>query len=69
MKKRKRIEDIASRASKTFIQGFLGSLAITLPSCNFEQTGVWKSVLIGAISSGLSALMNYISNLLSKGDE
>lgn len=62
----KKIEDIGKRASKTFIQAFLSSLTITLPSCDFTQEGVWKSVLIGAIASGLSATMNYINNLLEK---
>lgn len=64
--KKKKIEDISLRAVKTFIQGFIGALCITLPTTDFSQSSVWKSVLIGAIASGLSATMNYINNLLEK---
>lgn len=63
---KKKIEDIGSRALKTFIQAFLSSLAITLPSTDFSQEGVWKSVIIGAVAYGLSAIMNYASNLMNK---
>lgn len=65
----KRIEDIGMRALKTFIQGFIGALCITLPTTDFSQASVWKSVLIGAVASGTSALMNYINNLLSEDGE
>ena len=67
--KKKKIEDIGKRAFKTFIQGFIGALCITLPTIDFSQESVWKSVLIGAIASGVSATMNYINNLLSKEEE
>lgn len=68
-KELKKIEDIGIRAIKTFIQGFIGALCITLPTTDFSQSSVWKSVLIGAVASGTSALMNYINNLLSEEDE
>lgn len=65
------MKDILIRAGKTFIQGFLGALAITLPTTNdFSNTDVLKSLLIGACAGGISALMNFIINLLNKkGDE
>lgn len=62
------MKDILIRAIKTFIQGFLGALAVTLPSSDFENTAVLKSLLIGALSGGVSAVMNMIINLL-KGSE
>lgn len=61
-------KDILIRMLKTFLQGFLGALAITLPNSNLATNGVLKSLLIGAIASGISALMNFIINLL-KGEE
>lgn len=61
-------KDILIRALKTFIQGFLGALAITLPSSDLMADGVLKSLLIGALAGGISAVMNYILNLM-KGDE
>ena len=32
------MKDILIRAGKTFIQAFLGSLAITLPNCDFTDS-------------------------------
>lgn len=63
------MKDILIRAGKTFIQAFLGSLAITLPNCDFTDEAVIKSTLIGAIASGISALMNLVINLLNKESE
>lgn len=62
-------KEIFERASKTFIQGFISSLTITLPTTDFTSKGVWQSVLIGAIASGISALMNYFNNLLNMDEE
>lgn len=62
------MRDILIRAGKTFIQGFLGALAVTLPTSDFENTAVLKSLLIGALAGGVSAVMNMIINLL-KGSE
>lgn len=59
-------KDILIRAFKTFIQGFLGSLAITLPNSNLMSTGVLKSLLVGAIASGISCVMNFILNILKE---
>lgn len=65
------MKDILIRAGKTFIQGFLGSLAVTLPNSDFNNSEVIKSLLIGAVAGGVSAVMNLIINLLNnkKGDE
>ena len=62
-------KDILIRASKTFIQGFFGALAITLPNSDLASESVLKSLLIGALASGISALMNFVLELLKKGDE
>lgn len=59
------IKDVMVRALKTFIQGFLGALAITLPSTDLTNTAVLKSVLIGALAGGISAVMNLILNWLN----
>lgn len=63
------MKDILIRAGKTFIQGFLGALAVTLPSSDFSDMSVVKSLLIGAIAGGISAVMNLIINLLNKESE
>ena len=64
-----RIKDISVRALKTFIQGFLGALTITLPSSDLSNQAVVKSLLIGGIAAGISAVMNLIITSLNKGEE
>ena len=61
-------KDILIRALKTFIQGFLGALAITLPNSDLMADGVLKSLLIGAIAGGISAVMNFVLSLM-KGED
>lgn len=60
------MKDILIRAIKTFIQGFLGALAVSLPNADLTNMAVLKSLLIGAIAAGISAVMNLIINLISK---
>lgn len=63
------MKDILVRAAKTFIQGFLGALAVTLPNSDFSNMQVVKSLLIGAVAGGISAVMNLIINMLNKKGE
>lgn len=60
-------KDILIRAGKTFIQGFLGALAVTLPNSDFSDMAIVKSLLIGALASGISACMNMSVQLLEGG--
>lgn len=62
-------KDILIRAVKTFFQGFLGALAVTLPSTDFTDTTIMKSLLIGAVAGGISAVMNMTINLLDSKKE
>lgn len=59
--------DILIRAFKTFIQGFLGALAVTLPGSDFTSEEVIKSLLIGALAGGISAVMNFTIKKLDEG--
>lgn len=62
--------NIVERAYKTFIQGFLASLIVSLNNVTSVDKTVLKSALIGAIASGLSCVMNLIIKYLDeKGDE
>lgn len=63
------MKDILIRAGKTFLQGFLGALAVTLPNSDFSNMQVVKSLLIGAVAGGISAVMNLIINMLNKKGE
>lgn len=62
-------KDILVRAIKTFFQGFLGALAVTLPSTDLTDTTIMKSILIGAVAGGISAVMNMTVNLISKEED
>ena len=58
--------DIFRRAFKTFIQGFLASLIFFLNNNSGFNEKMLKSAFIGALASGLSAVMNFILELLNK---
>ncbi len=59
-------KDIGIRAIKTFIQGFFGALAVTLPTSDFSDMAMVKSLFIGALAGGISAVMNLVANLINK---
>lgn len=63
---KEKIKDILIRCIKTFIQGFLATLMVTMQNGEVEIT---KSVIIGAVSGGISALMNLIIKLLERGED
>ena len=62
---KKKTKDVIVRAIKTFIQGLFGALAVTSPSTDLTDTALIKSILIGALAGGISAVMNLILNLLN----
>lgn len=66
---KEKIKDIGIRAIKTFIQGFLATLVVLLKESDFSDFNLLKSILIGAIAGGISAVMNLILSLIPKNDE
>ena len=50
------VKDIAIRAGKTFLQATLAALAVA----NFTDNSNYKSILIGAVSAGVSAAWNSV---------
>lgn len=63
------LKEIFIRCIKTFIQGFLGALAVTLPSSDLQDVAIIKSILIGALAGGISAVMNTIVSILDNKKE
>ena len=61
-------KDIGIRCLKTFIQGVVAYLAVSISTTDFTDKEAIKGLTIGTIASGVSALMNIINNLL-KGDD
>lgn len=66
---KEKIKDITIRALKTFIQGFLATLIVLLKDSDFSDLNILKSVLIGAIAGGISAVMNLIINYMQKDND
>lgn len=56
-----KVKDILIRMIKTFIQGFLATLVVSTQSGNVEIT---KSIVIGALAGGISAVMNLAIKML-----
>lgn len=52
------MRDIAIRAAKTFVQGFLAALALSV--VNIVDLKSAQAVLIGAVAAGISAVGNYV---------
>lgn len=61
-------KDIGIRCLKTFIQGVVAYLTVSITTTDFTDKEAIKGLIIGTIASGVSALMNIINNLL-KGDD
>ena len=61
-------KDIGIRCLKTFIQGIVAYLTVSISTTDFTDKEAIKGLIIGAIASGVSALMNIINGLL-KGDD
>ena len=64
-----KLKDILVRAFKTFIQGFLGSLLVIINNNSNIDEKLLKSALIGALAGGISAVMNFVIQLLEKGEK
>lgn len=58
-------KDILNRALKTFFQGFLASMVMSINNATRVDETVIKSAILGAIAGGISCVMNMIINLLN----
>ena len=62
-------KDILIRAVKTFIQGFIAAILVSLETREITDKTVLKSILIGAVAGGVSAVMNMTLDLLKKEEK
>lgn len=51
-------KDLAVRASKTFVQAFLATLAVSVATVNDVPTA--KAAVVGAVAAGISAVWNFV---------
>lgn len=61
-----KIREIGERCFKTFLEAFVGALVITLPNADLADKSVVYSVIVGAIATGISALLNLVLNYIDK---
>lgn len=61
-------KDIGIRCLKTFIQGTVAYLTVSITTTDLTDKEAVKGLIIGAIAGGVSAVMNIINNLL-RGDD
>lgn len=62
---RERRKDIIQRAVLTFIEGFLGALSVDVFTATTDRS-VWKSMLLGAVCAGISAVINLARHKLDE---
>lgn len=62
-------KDILNRALKTFVQGFLASMIVSLNNTTSVNETMLKSAILGAIAGGISAVMNMIIQYLDREEE
>lgn len=62
-------KDILNRALKTFVQGFLASMIVSLNNTTSVNETMLKSAILGAIAGGISAVMNMIIQYLDREEK
>jgi hypothetical protein len=60
------MKDILIRAGKTFIQGFLATLTVTVQGADLTNTFILRGLLVGAAAAGISAVMNLLLKATKK---
>ena len=59
-------DKLVGKIIKTFIEGFIASLLVSLSSINsVSDLDIVKNILIGAIAMGISAVLNLIQDYLN----
>lgn len=62
-------KDIGIRCLKTFIQGVVAYLTVSISTTDFTDKEAIKGLIIGTIASGVSAITNLTLALLKKDDD
>ena len=58
-------DNLVGKVLKTFIEGFLASFMVTLPTINsFGDLDIMKNMFIGALAMEISAVLNLIQEYL-----
>ena len=63
---KEKFKDIFKRTAKTFIQGFVGALPVTLSVAQLGDEAYIKALLIGALAGGICAVWNSLIIVVNK---
>ncbi len=58
-------DKLLGKVLKTFIEGFIASIIVVLPTTDLSNFDLVKSMMIGAIAMGISAVLNLIQEKLN----
>lgn len=60
-------DKLLGKIIKTFLEGFLASLILSIQTIN-DFANIMKSILIGAIAMGISAVLNLFQTYLERSN-
>lgn len=63
---KEKLKDIAIRTLKTFLEGFIGALPISITVLELSDKAFVTSALIGGLSAGACAVLNMVIAYLQK---
>ena len=58
-------DKLIGKVLKTFIEGFIASIIVVLPTTDLSNFDLVKSMMVGAIAMGISAVLNLIQEKLN----
>ncbi len=59
-------DQLYSKIIKTFFEGFLSALIVSIPNINnLNDIDLIKSILIGSVAMGISAVLNLLQEYLN----
>ena len=59
-------DKLLGKVLKTFIEGFIASIIVVLPTTDLSNFDLVKSMMVGAIAMGISAVLNLIQEKLNE---
>ena len=59
-------DKLIGKLLKTFIEGFVAHLIMVLPNIDITNFNIVKSMMFGAVTMGISAVLNLIQEKLNK---
>ena len=62
------VKNIIERLLKTFLEAVVAYLVLALPKTSLDSETAVKTLVIGAVAAGVSAILNLVQTLLKEGE-